>query len=346
VLSNIELTLSTPAELSTRNLFNYSVVILCNVYDLPFGYEQELEKFVLRGGALFVALGDQVNAKFYNEKLGSILPVFLKAVHQITGDEEPFRFFVEPSKHPVLKVFKDQTLDEMKSINFYSIYSVETRENSKFTVPIIFNNKLPALIESTTGKGKVILFVSSIDRDWNNFPIQPTFLPWIQRWIKYSARGLDSLMQKELLVGEPFYWQKPSENTKVYIVSPGGEVILPPSIGGKIVFKNTHLPGVYHLHRGSFSAGPEQRAVILPQLPYGTEPAGSFTINIDPTESSSAKISNVEIENLLPGANITFSNGYQKLDTNKANEGVPISASFLILVGSMLLLEGWLIRKE
>jgi len=345
-LSNIELTLSTPAELSKRNLFDYSVIILCNVHNLPFGYEQELEKFVLRGGALFVTLGNQVDAKFYNEKLGNILPVFLKSVYQIAKTDEPFRFLIKPSKHPVLKVFKERTLEEMKSIEFQSIYSVEARENSKFTTPIVFSNKLPALIESTTGKGKVILFVSSIDRDWNNFPIQPTFLPWIQRWIKYSARGLDSLIQKELLVGEPFNWENPPKNGKAYIVAPEGKFIAPPYVGGNITFKKTYTPGVYQLYRSSRTPNLESETSVPAHLPYGAEPAGSFTVNIDPTESHSTKISNEEINNLLPKANIIFSNGYQKLNLNKTNAGIPLSTYFVMLVGAMLLLEGWLVRNE
>ena len=345
-LSNIEPTLSTLAELSARDLFDYSVIILCNVRSLPFGYEQELENFVMRGGALIITLGDQVDAKFYNEKLGNILPVYLKTVHQIARDEEPFRFFIGPSKHQVLKVFNGRTLEEMKSIGFNSLYSVEPREKSNFSTPMVFENKFPAMIESTTGKGKVILFVSSIDRDWNNFPIQPTFLPWAQRWVKYSARGLDSLVQKELLVGEPFYLKEQLENSKTYIISPRGKVILLSSKDDKTVFEDTYRPGIYQLYRGSSTFSSEEEAVILPQLPYGTEPMGSFTVNIDPKESSSVKISNEEIKNLLSRVNITFSDGYQKLDVNKFEEDVPMSTPFVLLVGSMLLLEGWLIRKE
>lgn len=345
-LSNIEPTVSTLAELSTRDLYDYSVVMLCNVRDLPFGYEQELEKFIMRGGALFVTLGDQVDTRFYNEKLGNILPVRLKAMHQIARDEEPFRFLIESSKHPVLKVFKGQALEEMKSIRFYTLYSVEPREGSKFTTPVLFENKFPAMIESTIGKGKVFLFVSSIDRDWNNFSIQPTFLPWIQRWVKYSARGLDSLVQKELLVGEPFHWEKQAENFKTYIISPEGKVISPSSKDGKIVFEDTYRPGVYQLFQRPSRSEPDEEPATLPKLPPGTEPAGSFTVNIDTTESSSRKISNEEIENLLPGLDITFSDGYQKLDLNGSHEGSPLSTPFMLLVGSMLLLEGWLVRKE
>jgi hypothetical protein len=345
-LSNIEPTLSTLAELPQHNLFDYSVIILCNARNLPLGYEQELEKFVLRGGALFTALGNQVDAKFYNEKLGNLLPVFLKSVHQVAMNDEPFRLLIKPSKHPVLNIFEEQTLEEMKSIEFRSIYSVVAREDSKFTTPIVFSNGLPALIESTTGKGKVLLFVSTIDRDWNNFPIQPTFLPWIQRWIKYSARGLDSLIQKELLVGESFDWRISPKNNKAYIVAPGGKIIAPPSVDGKIIFKNTYVPGVYQLYRNSRISNSESETSLPASLPHGVEPAGSFTVNIDPKESISTKISNEEINNLLPKANVIFSSGYQKVILNRTNEDFPLSTYFMMLVGAMLLLEGWLVRNE
>lgn len=342
-LSNIEPTVSTLAELSTRDLFDYSVIMLCNVRDLPFGYEQELEKFVMRGGALFITLGDQVDAKFYNERMDNILSVRLQAIHQIAKDGEPFRLLIKPSKHPVLKVLKGRTLEEMKSIRFHSLYSVEPRENLKLTVPMSFENKFPALIESTAGKGKVILFVSSIDRDWNNFSIQPTFLPWIQRWVKYSARGLDSLMLKELLVGEPFSREEPSESSQTYIVLPGGKTTRPSFENGQVTFESTNRPGIYQLYRGSSKA--DTNATLL-QLPPGTEPAGSFSVNIDTTESSSIKITNEEIENFLPGMDITYSDGYQKRDLNGSEGGSPMSTAFMLLMGSMLLFEGWLVRKE
>ncbi len=344
--SNIELTLSTPGELSRLNLLDFSVIVLCNLQDLPYGYEQELEKYSLHGGALFITLGDQVSTKFYNEKLGGILPVFLKAIHTTTKNKEPFRFHIQPSKHPVLNIFKGKALEEMKSTSFNTIYSIEAREGSNFTTPITFKNKFPALIESTNGKGKIFLFTSSIDRDWNNFPIQPTFLPWIQRWIKYSARGLDSHLKKNLLVGEPFYLQNSLEKPTIYITSPEGKVTYPGSINGKIEFQGTHTPGVYKIHQDPNNYSTRETSTILPQLPYGAELIGSFNVNIDPIESISEKISNKEIKRLLPETNITFSSGHQKLNIKKTGESRAISTFILTLMGIMLLVEGWLVRKE
>jgi hypothetical protein len=344
--SNIELTLSTPGELPRLNLLDFSVIVLCNLQDLPYGYEQELEKYTLRGGALFITLGDQVNTKFYNEKLGGILPVFLKGIHTTTKNKEPFRFLIQPSKHPVLNIFKGKALEEMKSTTFNTIYSIEAREGSNFTTPITFKNKFPALIESTNGKGKVFLFTSSIDRDWNNFPIQPTFLPWIQRWIKYSARGLDSHLKKNLLVGEPFYLQKSLEEPTIYITSPEGKVTYPGSINGKIEFQDTDTPGVYKIHQDPNNYSAREASILLPQIPYGAKLIGSFNVNIDPIESISEKISNDEIKRLLPEANITFSSGHQKLNIKKTGGSRVVSTFILTLMGIMFLLEGWLVRRE
>lgn len=345
-LSNIDPTLSTIAQLSVHDLFDYSVVMLCNVRNLPFGYEQELEKFVMRGGALFISLGDQVDAKFYNEKLGNILPVYLKTMYQVTGSDKPIHFFTRSSKHPVLKVFNNQTLQEMKSISFRSIYTTEPREEFPFSTPMIFENKFPALIESITGEGKVILFVSSIDRDWNNFAIQPTFLPWIQRWVKYSARSLESLSQKKLLVGESFLWKKKSMNLIIYITSPKGEITPLSNKDGEVEFKDTYIPGIYQLYQGPLNSSSNKGTEPIFQLPYGAKSIGFFTVNIDPKESLSKKISNKEIKSLLPGTNLTFFNGYQKLNLNDSEGDIPIYSPLMLLVGLMILVEGWMVRKE
>ncbi|MBI4389886.1 MAG: BatA domain-containing protein, partial [Nitrospinae bacterium] len=268
-LSDIDPAISTLAELPRYNLLNFSVAMLCNVRALPFQYEQELEAFVLRGGALFISLGDQVDPKFYNEKLGNLLPVRIQSLNQVELEDPPFRLKLQPSEHPVLKIFSLNTLKEMETIRFNSLYSVEPREGRKLDVPMRFENGYPAAVETDVGKGKVVLFVSSIDRDWNNFPIQPTFLPWIQRWVKYSARSLESIAGKELLVGEPFVWENAGEGG--YVQSPGGKIsLLNKNQAGEVRFEDTARPGVYRLYRapvltsGKTPESPPQAVFQLP----------------------------------------------------------------------------------
>ena len=347
-LSNIEPTISTLAELPVRNLFDFSVMMLCNVRDLPFDYELKLEKYVRRGGALFIALGDQIDAKYYNEKLGNLLPVSIASLHQVGFNSEPFRLDIKKSDHSVSKVFKSKLLEEMRTIRFNSLYSVEPRENREFTVPLRFINKYPAVVESEFGKGKVVLYVSSIDRDWNNFPIQPTFLPWIQRWVKYSARGLESILHQELLVGEPFVWKEAAPGNLLFVESPNGKI----TQLAEATFGETMRPGVYRLFRKAGetkkkSAVPKnQEPQTLPKLPRNSIPAGTFTVNIDTRESVAEKITEEEVRKLLGNMQVRFASGEEFQEPGDASSGTPLSTPFLLLVAGMLLWEGWMVRRE
>ena len=142
-MADIEPTVSTLSEFSERDLKQYSVIILCNVRDLAIGLEQELEKFVLRGGALFIGLGDQVDPKYYNEKLGLLLPVTLKSIHQVRSEGKPFHLLAQPSNHPVLKVFTGSMLKEMTRIPFPDPLQHRTSKRQKVCRAHAFHQQVP-----------------------------------------------------------------------------------------------------------------------------------------------------------------------------------------------------------
>ena len=142
-----------------------------------------------------------MDPKYYNEKLGLLLPVVLKSINQVETKNKPFHLRAQPNNHPVLRVFTGKMLKEMAHIPFRTVYSVEPRRGRASEIPMRFTNQFPAVIESEFGEGKVILYVSSLDRDWNHFPIHPTFLPWIQRWVKYSAQSLENISRHDVMVG-------------------------------------------------------------------------------------------------------------------------------------------------
>ena len=335
-LSHIDPTVSTLAKLPLRNLSDFSVVILANVRELPPGYELELEKFVLNGGALLLGMGDQVNPKYFNERLGNLLPVRLESQYQV--EEEALHLLLKKSTHPVMQVFSPKALEEMRGINFYSIYTVQAREDKKFKVGTWFSNQHPAVIESEVGKGIVVLFLSSLDRDWNDFPIQPTYLPWVQRWTQYAARGLENISQQDLLVGEPF--RKKTMDSKWIIRSPDGTL----HKLEKEVFSDTFQPGVYRLF--SLPANGMADFNLSEKLPQGAQPFGTFTVNIDTRESEPGKISQKEIENLLEGMKLKFIEPQTETDQPKTSDGIPLATPFLLMVAGMFLIEGWMMRKE
>jgi 5S rRNA maturation endonuclease (ribonuclease M5) len=333
-LSHIDPTISTLSELPLRNLSDFSVVILANVRELPSDYELELEKFVLNGGALLFGMGDQVNAKYFNERLGNLLPVKLESQYQTR--EGALHLLLKNNTHPVMQAFSPKALEEMREINFYSMYTMQAREHKKFKVGTWFSNQHPAVIESEMGKGIVVLFLSSLDRDWNDFPIQPTYLPWIQRWTQYAARGLENISRQDLLVGEPF--RQSARDSSWLVRTPDGTL----HHLENDIFRDTFQLGVYHLF--SLPGAADQK--VLAKLPQGAEPAGTFTVNIDTRESEPGKISQKEIEDFLAGLELEFLEPQTQTARPQTSDGVPLATPFLLMVAGMLLAEGWMVRKE
>ena len=335
-VSHIDPTVSTLAELPLRNLADFSVVIFANVRELPVGYELELENFVLRGGALIFGMGDQVDAKYYNEKLGNLLPVTLEAVKKFKKTHLLFK----NNKHPVMRAFSAKTIKEMKEIPFHSIYTIQARDKKSFKIASWFTNKNPAILESDSGKGKVIIFLSSLDRDWNDFPIQPTFLPWIQRWTQYATRGLENFSQQNLLIGETFTQKIDKPNGQWAVRTPGGNLHLTLTTDGKTHFNKTNFPGVYTL----FELPDEILPKIITKLPLGAQPIGNFTVNVDTKESSPQKLSN--IKTYLPNLKVEIKNPELEMSQLPTSEGMRLATPLFLFVVGILLMEGWMIRKE
>ena len=335
-VSHIDPTISTLAELPLRKLSDFSVVILANVRELPIGYELELESFVLRGGALIFGMGNQIDAKYYNEKLGNLLPITLKAIQNI----EKTHLLFKRTEHPVMRAFSNKAIEEMKEIAFHSIYTIEARDGKNFKIANWFTNQNPAVIENDFGKGKIIVFLSSLDREWNEFPIQPTFLPWIQRWTQYAARGLENISHQNLLVGESYHQSK--DQGQWVIQTPKGNLHLIITTDGQATFKKTQIPGIYQVYEL-----PEKHTQkTITKLPLGSQPVGTFTINVDTKESSPQKISEENIKTFLPNLKVKIKSPELSGSKLPSAGGMLLTTPLFLFVVAILLLEGWMIRRE
>tara|TARA_Y100001934_G_scaffold259817_1_gene331473 strand:+ start:1647 stop:3755 length:2109 start_codon:yes stop_codon:yes gene_type:complete len=334
--SHIDPTISTLAELPLRKLSDFAVVILANVRELPIDYELALEDFVLHGGALILGMGDQIDAKYYNEKLGNLLPVTLEAIQ----NKNTTHLLFKNIKHPVMQAFSEKTIEEMKDISFNSIYTVKVKNNKIFKVANWFTNKNPAVIETNAGKGKIVVFLSSLDRAWNDFPIQPTFLPWIQRWTQYAAQGLENNSHQNLLVAD--IYQQNSIEGQWAVQTPEGNLHLAMTIDGRITFKKTLNPGVYSV----FKLPENYLQNTITKLPLGSQPYGTFTINVDTKESSPQKISEDDIKVFLPDLTVTVKKPILNISPLPSYDGMHLATPLLLSFAGILLLEGWIIRRE
>jgi hypothetical protein len=143
--------------------------------------------------------------------------------------------------------------------------------------PIVnYTDGTPAVAERPLGRGHVILFSSTANTKWNNLPIHPAFVPFMQRLSGYVSRH-ESPDKLTLAPGAVFEHTVGSD-----LVGHEYSVIRPdskgkPVIGGKVELVNREAMVRY---RDTEIAGPYRVLINGSDLA-----AGAFAVQMDPQES-------------------------------------------------------------
>jgi hypothetical protein len=279
--SGVSLTTTTVDDLPNQELASYDAVILANTPALDAALVERLATWVDRGGGLLIAVGDRVEADAYNARMAPLLPQELRDPVDTTYGargrerrERAERLAKLETGHPVLAIFRDQA-EELLDARFETIALLgPTTRVDKRRVVARYTNGAAALIEAQRGDGRLMLFTSTLDRDWNDLPIHPGYLPLVQRAVRYLARKQADARRATALVGRRYPIDLPPKLARLTVEGPGGgrTEIEGERLAGRdsIAFAATDTPGFY---RVSFAdaRGREARS-----------PEADFAINIDP----------------------------------------------------------------
>ncbi|UCD83211.1 MAG: hypothetical protein JSU92_07755, partial [Deltaproteobacteria bacterium] len=291
-------TISTLEELASYRFGDFDLVILSNVDQLSSGQLDELKKFVGDGGGLFITLGDRVAPERYSESFGDLLPRPLRGIKAVSlPGGEGIKLKEEGLEHPVVRIFQDPGGGRLDSASFFKIYLVEPSPEAAGDIIIQYDTDAPALLEKKWGKGRVILFTSTIDRDWNDLPIKTTYLPLIHQLSQYLARSLAGEEEEEILVGQPKNLSWEGKEQVIRVVDPQGKVTM---LTGKVregrkeaTYSETGIPGFYN--------------VVGQDEDEGGLSEAAFVVNIDVAESNLIKITQEEVFRLLGEEGVEFS---------------------------------------
>jgi hypothetical protein len=180
-------------DLASADVSKYPLVIIANAETLPAPAVEKLEGYADQGGSLLFFLGDKVNATAYNQNLsgttrlhGGLLPGRLISVEGNPAAEDGFAFVGDVDyDHVALAAFQEPKFANLTGVSFKALWKVDPGQSA---VLMRTNNGLPLLCEKAFGKGRVMLFTSTCDRDWTNFPVRPAYLPWVHRLVGYLAQ--------------------------------------------------------------------------------------------------------------------------------------------------------------
>ncbi|MFZ8990010.1 MAG: VWA domain-containing protein, partial [Pseudohongiellaceae bacterium] len=170
-----------PAELSAAAMRQSDVVALLNVGELTSSQAAALSEYVVNGGSLLIAPGDRVDERAFNQQLGEISPARLEQVGLL--DRDDYLVIADyDRRHPILR-----PLGSDWSARFQGHWRLTPSEDAK--VLMQFDNTEAALVENDVGEGKVLLFASSLDLEWNNLALQGLFLPFVHETLRHLVRS-------------------------------------------------------------------------------------------------------------------------------------------------------------
>lgn len=309
--SPVRPTLVDAEALAAEDLSRYDAVFLLNVR-APGAKAAELARFVEQGGGLFVSLGDQVEPEGYAKELAGLLPAALHVVKTAAGrDGRGARFGEVDLGHPALAVFEGEAREGLLGVRTsrYVLAKPSGPSGARggsapdggpaagARVLASFDDGAPALLEARRGKGRVLLFTSSVDRDWTDWPIRTSYLPAMQRLAAWLAGGLDDRREPPGRVGEARTLRLEEGARLAALVGPDGRERRRPELdraglrevdGGALRFVPRE-PGLWQV---KVSEGGQERL----------EPRLSFPVTFDPRESDTRRLQPDELTAWLGGA--------------------------------------------
>ena len=157
-------------------------VVVLNDVGLPGGQiGAAITRLVETGGGLWVVLGEQI--RWPVDDLALLPGTFEQQPTDRDGRGGTLGF-VDYS-HPVFEVFSTPRSGDLTAPRFYRYRPLETRPET--AVLARFDNGAAAMAEHAVGEGRVLIWTSTIDIFWNDFPRKGIYLPFVQKVVEYLA---------------------------------------------------------------------------------------------------------------------------------------------------------------
>lgn len=178
-----DVTMRTANAVTEEDLKRASVVLLNDVPATP-ALASRLQRYVEGGGGLFVALGPKAMwPSGGSAGSDSIMPPVSMAVDRTSGDAA--RMGALEYGHPVFELFRAPRSGDFSSAQFYGYRRVTPGPAAR--VLARFDAGVPALVEQQAGRGRALIWTSTVDLGWNDLPLKPVFLPFIHRSMRHLA---------------------------------------------------------------------------------------------------------------------------------------------------------------
>jgi hypothetical protein len=163
-------------EAADRTPSNYAFIVLSDLNSLPSLLENSLTDYVRSGGSLLIAAGTSAGGR-------SQIPIFgAHVVETRDYNRVPDHYMPvgsSDSSYPAVA-----KADRWSGVKFYYALNVDPGDAR---VIVRLADQTPLLLEKRIGEGRVVLLTSGLDNLTNDFPLNPSFVPFIEQTARYLA---------------------------------------------------------------------------------------------------------------------------------------------------------------
>ncbi|MCJ8331697.1 MAG: BatA domain-containing protein [Lentisphaeria bacterium] len=288
-------------ELNSAYLSKYRAIFLVNVSSFSRLFQGRIKRFVENGGGLFMAMGEDVSIDLYNQLYDGnegLMPAKLIAVTpELSEAVNPA--FPANSSETVLSIYDLSRTRVLHDVYVRKYIQMKAADASR--VIAVFNSD-PFLVSKKFGKGSVLLWSTTVNPQWTNYPITRDFLPLIQE----IARFLSSKIQppSNLELGEVLLYSS-NENILKQEKELHAEVTLPDKSKEKMKmifedgqwigqYKDTFKPGIYIVN-------------------FENNETASYAVSLDPKESNIIAMTRSERKEMSTILNFNYVDNMTKL---------------------------------
>jgi hypothetical protein len=169
-------------------LASASAIILNDANLTDDGRASRIADWVEGGGALFVALGANANPGQWATAGADLLGGIAGGVEDRTS-AGGVRISWLDYDHPIFELFATPRSGDFSEARFFRFRGFEP--GAEASVIARFEGGEPALVEHVVGEGRVLVWMSTLDRFWNDLALQPVYLPFIHRSLLHATRYRD-----------------------------------------------------------------------------------------------------------------------------------------------------------
>jgi hypothetical protein len=185
------MSVSTFSNLASDALETVDVIAILGTRGLERQGRERLARYVRSGGGILLAAGPDVEPDIIKDALRDL---FGSSWSPRSGT--PLRLAPDDGRHPIFRIFGGT--GALGNVAFERTVMLTVTDTA--SVVARYSDGSPALVEERNGMGRMLVFASDLNHQWNDFPVQPAFVPFVHELFRYLA--LARAARTEYFVGE------------------------------------------------------------------------------------------------------------------------------------------------